>query len=134
MAAQNNVGRVPANVKRTPLTAGGEWKDTEYFAPGLEKDSAHMIAFTIGMELCGTLRALRTTKAEKEADQRDYACFTDVDNNKFRVGAPGQLYKILETAGIGTNVVIKYMGKEKVEGYVQALHQFEVSVIDGNSH
>ena len=126
------VGAVPQNVKRTPLSAGGEWKDTPYFGPGLEKDSDHMKAFPIGMEIAGTLRALRTTKAEKVADQKEYACFTDANNNKFRIATPGQLRYQLERAGVGATVVITYKGKEEVEGYKQALHQFGVELIEGN--
>ncbi len=126
------IGRVPQNVKRTLLVPGGEWKDTPYFGPGLEKDSEHMKAFPIGMEIAGTVKALRTTKAEKESDQKDYACMEDLDGNKFRLATPGQLRYALESAGVGARVIVTYKGKEVVEGFKQPLHQFDVSLIEGN--
>jgi len=126
-----NVGAVPQGVKRTAVEAGGMWKDTPYFGPGLEKDTEHMKAFPIGMEIAGTVKAIRTTKAEKVSDQKDYICMEDAAGNKFRVAAPGQLVYLIESVGVGTSVVITYKGKEDVEGFKQPLHQFLVEKIDG---
>lgn len=130
--SNTSIGEVPQNAKRTPVVAGGEWKETPYFGPGLKEDSQHMKAFPVGMEIAGFVRALRTTKAEKESDQKDYVCMEDVNGNKFRIAAPGQLYYNLEAVGVGALVAIKYLGKQKVEGYKQELHQFEIVRLDLN--
>lgn len=124
------IGARPQGVKATKIEAGGAWNETPYFGPGLKENKGHMLAFPAGMELCGTLKALRTTKAEKAQDQRDYACLEDNAGNKFRVGCPGQLYYLLETAGVETVVSITYKGMEYVEAFKKELHQFEVSKIE----
>jgi len=125
------VGAVPANLKLRKLEAGGGWKDTPFFAPGMEANSAHMLAFAVGASVAGRLIALRTTKHEDEDDQKDYACLEGLDGKRFRIQTPGQLRYLLEEAKIESRVVITYKGREKVEGYKQPLHQFEVSIIEG---
>jgi hypothetical protein len=124
------MGSRPANATARKIEGGDAWKDTPYFGAGLEADSEHMKAFPIGAELIGVVRAIRTTKAEKEADRKRYACLEAQDGTKFRVSAPGQLVFLLEEAGIGTLVQIIYRGKEVVEGYKQPLHQFEVNALE----
>lgn len=124
------MGTRPANAVARKIEGGDGWKDTPYFGPGLEKDSENMKAMPIGSTIVGFIRAVRTTKAEKEADRKRYACLEAADGTKFRVSAPGQLVFLLEEAGIGTLVEINYLGKEEVEGYKQPLHQFEVSALE----
>lgn len=129
-----SIGAVPATGKRTVVQGGGVWVDTPYFGPGLEKDSEHMKAFPVGMQLAGKLMAIRTTKAEKEADQKDYLCLEDVNGTKFRIAAPGQLVflaeQVLTERGVGALIVVTYKGKEVVQGYKQALHQFQVELVE----
>lgn len=124
------IGQVPRGAKLTKLTGGGEWAETPYFGPGLEEDSEHMKAMAIGMSLAGTLRSIRETKAEKASDRKKYLCLEDFDGNKFRIASPGQLSYLAEQAGIGTQIVVTYRGKEEVEGYKQPLHQFDVEIIE----
>lgn len=128
---QTQVGAVPQGAKRTTVEVGGQWKDTPYFGPGLEKDTEHMKAFPVGMELAGVIKSIRTTKAEKEADRKDYLCMEDFGGNKFRVAAPGQLVHLAEQVGNNVAIVITYLGKETVEGYKQPLHQFKIERIEG---
>jgi len=132
------IGAKPANMTGRAIEGGDTWKDTPYFGMGLGEDSAHMKAFPAGSELVGFLRALRTTKAEKEADRKDYACFELVDANgkilaqdaRIRISAPGQAYYKLEQAGLDSLVRIVYLGKETVEGFKQQLHQVTVEVLN----
>jgi hypothetical protein len=128
--AQNNIGAVPQNVKRTKLTGGGEWAETPYFGPGLEEDSEHMVAMPVGNVLAGVLRAIRETKAEKPSDRKKYLCLEDFSGNKFRIAAPGQLVYLAEQAGVGSRIAVTYRGKEEVEGYKQPLHQFDVEILE----
>lgn len=123
------MGARPENVTARKIE-GGVWKDTPYFAPGLEEDSDHMKAFPIGSTLIGRLVDIRETKAEKAEDRRNYACLETTDGQKFRVQAPGSLTYKLGEAGVGSLVEITYRGKEQVEGYKQPLHQFDVEVLE----
>ena len=124
------MGSRPANATARKIEGGDGWKDTPYFGPGLEKNTENMKAMPAGSVLVGFVRAVRTTKAEKEADRKRYACLDTQDGAKFRVSAPGQLVFLLEEAGIGSLVEIKYLGKEEVAGYKQPLHQFEVNILE----
>ena len=126
------IGAVPANAKLTPFKAGSEFADTPYFGAGLEQDTEHMRAFPVGATLYGTLVELRQTKNEDPDERKWYACMVDASGNKFRIQTPAQLKSNLEQIGSGKGVAITYRGKEKVEGYKTALHQFEVSINDLN--
>lgn len=132
------IGAAPENVSARKIEGGDSWKDTPYFGMGLDENSTHMKAFPKGSKLTGFLRALRTTKAEKEADRKDYACFELTDKNgkilandaRIRISAPGQAYYKLEQAGVESLVRLVYLGKETVEGFKQPLHQVDVEVLD----
>ena len=127
------VGATPANMKGQKIEGGDSWKDTPYFGLGLPQDSEHMRAFPEGSSISGILRQLRTTKAEKEVDRKDYACIELIDENgaplkengRVRLSLSGQAYYQLEQVGIGNAFTLTYLGKQEVEGYKQKLHQTE---------
>lgn len=125
------IGAVPANVKTRKVTNQDLWIDTPYFGPGLEADTEHMKAFKVNEKLCGVIREIRETKAEKEQDRRDYLCMEDLQGNKFRLAAPGQLAYLAGKAGLGATVIVTYLGRQTVEGFKQQLHAFDVELVEG---
>lgn len=128
------VGARPKAMAGQKIEGGDSWKDTPYFSLGMEENSKHMLAFPIGSTISGILRALRTTKAEKESDRRDYACIELIDENgkvlakdaRVRLSLSGQAYYQLEQVGLDNPFTLTYLGKQEVEGFKQALHQTEV--------
>ncbi len=128
------VGAAPKNATGRKIEGGDSWKDTPYFSLGMDENSKHMLAFPIGSVISGILRGLRTTKAEKESDRRDYACIELIDENgkvlakdaRVRLSLSGQAYYQLEQVGLDNPFTLTYLGKEEVEGFKQPLHQTEV--------
>ena len=130
MQTQTNRPRVGGLPKGATLVqAGAEWNETPYFIPGMDTDGEHTLAFSQGETLSGYLVAAKETKAENKKDVRKYICLSDFEGNKFRIGAPAQLFgiarKILENATEGKPAVaITYYGKKDWEG--EMIHDFSV--------
>lgn len=135
MSTNTLMGSRPANTKAVRVELGlGEWKDSPYFAPGMEEDTENMRAYPIGAALIGTIAEIVTFEKEdldrNGNKRRDYLLCETLEGEKFRVQAPGQLVGIARKIGTGVAVEIKYLGKEKVEGRPQPLHQFEVNRLE----
>lgn len=112
------------------LNAADAFSETMILAPGLdvEKETDYLKAWPAGAEICGTLKALRTTKPQTPGrDPQDYACLEAVDGTLFRVYTPGQLRYTLESrAGVGAYVEMTYLGMEFVDKIGRDCHQFSV--------
>lgn len=132
MQTQTNrpkVGGLPQGA--TLVQAGAEWNETPYFIPGMDTDGEHTLAFSAGSSLAGYLSAAKETKAENKKDIRRYLCMTDFEGNKFRIGAPAQLFgiakKILENADSKPAINVLYNGKKDYEG--EMIHDFSVQTV-----
>lgn len=124
------MGQRPENTTARKVELG-VWRDTPYFAPGMEEDSENMRAFPVGASLVGRLVEIQTIKSEVkgQGDKVIARCET-TDGEKFRVRCQGNLESLLRAAGHENPVEIIYRGKEEVEGYAQPLHQFEVNILE----
>jgi hypothetical protein len=126
MVEQFDTGEVSTTSVLTPVVGGtaNPWNDTPYFAPGLEADSEHMLAFKVGSKRKGTLVEIRTTK---DGDTT-YLCMERTsDQAKFRIRAPQEL--IYLARGLeGKKVVIEYLGKADtdIKGKIRNVHKFNL--------
>ena len=124
------LGKKREGAQLVNLNAADPFSESMIFAPGMDssKESEFLKSWPQGATICGTLKALRTTKPQDPGkDPQDYACLEADDGTLFRVYTPGQLRYTLETrAGIGAYVEMTYSGMQRVEKIGRDCHQFEV--------
>lgn len=130
----NLMGTTPANAKLIPMIGDDPWKDSPFFACGMEEDSEHKKAWPVDGTLVGVFHGLRTSnKNGPVKDQRQYAILETASGEKFRAQAPGQLGHALANLEVGkVTVSITYKGKEYVEKLKTECHQFEINKVSIN--
>lgn len=127
------MGKIPAKATMVEVRSEDAFKDTPIFGFGVEEtdENPFLKNWPEGGTLVGRVEDLRETKVPQGSKEkpRAYACLVTADGEKFRAYTPGQLRYSLEQAGKENLLSITYLGKEEVEGYPQALHQFNVQKI-----
>lgn len=125
---QRVIGQKRKDVEVT--TMQDPWGDAPFYAPPSKtgKESEHVTVLSEGDVICANFFGLRTSKHDIPAKRRKYAVLELEGGEKIRLFTPGQLAGVLKNVASGTYVEITYMGREKVEGYDDPLHQFEVLV------
>ena len=114
------------NRTTAPIMQGDAWQDSAFFAPGMETDSEHKLAWPIGQTLAGVFHGIREKKNVGPKSCAHYGVFETSTGTKFRCDAPGQLRYNLQNLTVGTYIEITYLGKEEVEDK-GLCHKFELT-------